>query len=132
MRRMLDPKTIGGGGGSTSTAMHGYSVVIGDRIHYEVYTQKDYDLELREATYISDFSTNPKYQELRSNGLYPASGYYYKNDKTKIIGDKIQVNEIESSGFHTAEYYIQGYNLSNNSYEGTTISGPSISVIKNF
>ena len=130
MRRMLDPTKIGG---STAPARHGYSVVIGNRIHYEVYIKKDYDLKLRETTYISDFSTNPKYQELRSNGIYPASGYYYKNDNQKIIGDKIQVTETESSGFHTAEYYIQGYNLSNNSYEGTYVSsGASISVIKNF
>ena len=130
MRRMLDQTTLGGGSG---TAMHGYSVVIGGRIHYEVYTKKDYDLKLRVTTSISDFSTNPKYQELRSNGIYAASGYYYKNDNQKFIGDKIQVIETESSGFHTADYYIQGYNLSNNSYEGTYVSsGPSISVIKNF
>ena len=131
MRRMLDPKEAGGGG-STAPARHGYSVVIANRIHYEVYTQKDYDLKLREATYISDFSINPKYQELRSNGIYPASGYYYKNDNQKIIGDKIQVSERESSGFHTADYYIQGYNLVNNTYEGAFASSPSISVIKNF
>ena len=103
-----------------------------NRIHYEVYTEKDYDLKLRESTYISDFSTNPKYQELRSNGLYPASGYYYKNDNKKFIGDKIKVIEKESSGFHTADYYIQGYKLSNDSYEGDFVSSPSISVIKNF
>ena len=128
---MLDPKEVGGGSGETPR--HGYSIIIGNRIHYDVYTKKDYDWKLREATYISDFSVNPKYQELRSNGLYPASGYYYKNDNQKIIGDKIQVIEKESSGFHTADYYIQGYNLSNDSYEGVyASSSPSISVVKNF
>lgn len=131
MRRMLDPKEVGGG--STAPARHGYSVVIGNRVHYEVYTEKDYDFKLREATYISDFSINSKYQELRSNGVYPASGYYYKNDNEKFICDKVQVSEMESSGFHTASYYISGYNLSTNSYTGTNVSsGPSISVIKNF
>ena len=131
MRRMLDQKELGGGG--SGNEMHGYSVVIGNRIHYEVYTKKDYDLKLREVTNISDFSTNPNYQELRSNGTYPASGYYYKNDNEKFIGDKIKVIETESSGFHTADYYINGYNLSNNSYAGTFVSsGASISVIKNF
>ena len=130
MRRMIDPKELGGGSG---TAMHGYSVVIGNRVHYEVYTKKDYDLKLREPTYISDFSTNSKYQELRSNGVYPASGYYYKNDNEKFICDKVQVSEIESGGFHTADYYVNGYNLSTNSYGGTYVSsGPSIYLIKNF
>ena len=130
MRRMLDQKELGGGG--SGTARHGYSVVIGNHIHYEVYTQKDYDLKLRKATYISDFSTNTKYQELRSDGVYPASGYYNKNDQ-KVIGDKVHVMEIESSGFHTADYYVIGYNLSNNSYETIAVSSsPSVSVIKNF
>ena len=132
MRRMLDPKTIGGGG-STSTPMHGYSVIIRNQLHYEVYTEKDYDLKLREVTSISDFSTNPNYQELHSKGTYPATGYYYKSDNDQVIGDKVIVTEIQSGGFNLPNYTIVGYNPVTKQY--VTIqasSSPSISVIKNF
>ena len=82
MRRMLDPKEVGGGGG----ARHGYTIFVKDvcvdnenvssTFHYEIYTTKNYNLTIGTENAIADFLTNEDYKELRAIGSYPAAGYF--------------------------------------------------------
>ena len=74
MRRMLDPKELGGG--STAPARHVYRVLF-DGLWYIAITSKDYGFEIGEKTSVpSDFLTNDKYKELRSGGIHPVGGMY--------------------------------------------------------
>lgn len=74
MRRMLDPKELGGGGNPTP-ARHCYMIVVNLDFHYIVYTTKDYNFEIGgEPKLISDFATNNEYEELRDVGSYEAAG----------------------------------------------------------
>lgn len=73
MRRMLDPKEVGG---STAPARHCYMIVL-DSLWYIAITSKDYGFEIGKKTSVpSDFLNNDKYKELRSGGIHPAGGMY--------------------------------------------------------
>ena len=72
MRRMLDPKEVGG---STAPARHAYRVLL-DGLWYIAITSKDYGFKIGEKTSVPDFSTNDKYKELRSGGIHPVGGAY--------------------------------------------------------
>lgn len=73
MRRMLDPKEVGG---STAPASHYYMILL-DGLWYLAITSKDYGFQIGESTPVpSDFLTNDKYKELRSGGIHPAGGMY--------------------------------------------------------
>lgn len=73
MRRMLDPKEVGG---STAPARHCYMVLL-DSLWYIAITSKDYGFKIGENTPVpSDFLKNDKYKELRSGGIHPAGGMY--------------------------------------------------------
>ena len=67
-------KELGGGGGSTAPARHGYSIFVQGNFHYEVYTTKDYGWQIGKNNYIDDFKSNDNYKELCHTGIYPASG----------------------------------------------------------
>lgn len=92
MRRMIDPKEVGGGGES---ARHGYRIFLKGNFYYLAYTNKDYPLVIGQATNAYDFKTNPDYQELRENGNYPAAGYYKNLDRSatymEINNDKFNL-----------------------------------------
>lgn len=73
MRRMLDPKTIGGG--STAPARHWYCITNNNkRAYYTIITTKDYDFPIGKFTEIQDFWTNDKYKPLHAAGSYPGAG----------------------------------------------------------
>ena len=112
-----------GGGGQT----HGYSVIVNSTFHYEVYTTKDYNLEIGQETTIQQFFVDDNYSELRQNGHYPAAGYYRKSfDGSDIIVNLFEIN----NGY----YYIDGYNMTKSKYEGTSITPgySSVGVIQLF
>ena len=80
MRRMLDPKTIGG----STPARHGYRILVKGNFYYLAYTKKDYPL-VGNSIDVNDFKTNPYYKELRENGDYPAGGYYKALDRSATL-----------------------------------------------
>ena len=83
MRRMLDPKTIGGGGGGS--ARHAYRIVVDNYCWFLSFTAKDYGYEIGKKTNIpNDFYTNDNYKDLLSDGYHPAGGYY-KGDSLDLI-----------------------------------------------
>ena len=72
MRRMLDPKEVGG---STAPARHGYMVVMDHSCYYEVYTTKDYDFKVGQYTQVNNIRSD-EYKELYKPGYYPCGGYF--------------------------------------------------------
>lgn len=74
MRRMLDPKEVGGGG-STAPARHGYMVVIDYSCFYTVFTTKDYDFKVGQYTQVNNIASD-EYKELYKPGYYPCGGYF--------------------------------------------------------
>lgn len=118
-------KELGGSGGGSQ--IHGYSVIVNGTFHYEVYTTKDYNLELRQETTIRQFFVDDNYAELRQNGHYPAVGYYRKSfDGSDIIVNLFEINN--------GSYYIDGYNMTKSKYEGASITPgySSVGVIQLF
>ena len=92
-----------GGGGNTR---HVYMVDLINSCYYIVHTTKDYNLPIGQPTErILDFQTNDNYKELRSNGWYPAAGYY-TNGKPAI---KLQI--VDDNTFR-----LWIYNTSNSNY----------------
>ena len=119
MRRMLDPKEVGGGG----APRHCYSIFVKGRFHYEVYTTKDYRLQIGKYNNIPDFISNDDYKELRSAGTYPASGIWYNDDASK---KQIIVQfEITAGG----SYYISGYDIVKGNYSTDGISDSSLNAV---
>ena len=119
MRRMLDPKEVGG---STAPARHGYSIFV-KSIHYEVYTTKDYAWKIGKYNYITDFKSNNNYKELRYSGSYPASGIWYNSDGSKKqIIDRFDI---------TANYnlYISGYDIIKGNYSTDGIPDDSLNAV---
>lgn len=98
-------KELGGG-----SARHGYSVIVNDTFHYEVYTTKDFNLEIGQKTNIERFFANNDYAELRKDGYYPAAGYYRKS----FDGSDILVNLFRIKNGY---YSIDGYNMTKSKYE---------------
>ena len=91
MRRMLDPKEVGGGGGSTAPARHVYDIVVNGSCTYTVYTTKDFNFPIGKEQIISDFATNDEYKELRAIGTYPATGYIELSSSKKRLAFKFEV-----------------------------------------
>lgn len=100
MRRMLDPKTIGGGGGS---ARHAYRIVFDDYCWFLSFTEKDYGYQIGQKTNIpKDFYTNDIYKDLLSNGYHPAGGYYNGNN-TDMLASFVN---IYSTGYDIGGYLV--------------------------
>lgn len=111
MRRMLDPKEVGGGG-STAPARHAYRINNNNNYWYIVYSTKDYNFEIGKSNYIgSDFDKNDKYKELRSSGIYPANGYVNLSDTEYL--SVMQITIDASSSYH---YKIQGRKNTNGGF----------------
>ena len=73
MRRMLDPKEVGGS--STDPARHWYCITDNNKKnYYTIITTKDYDFPIGKFTAIEDFWTNDKYKALPAAGSYPGAG----------------------------------------------------------
>ena len=109
MRRMLDPKTIGGGG-STAPARHVYRVLF-DSLWYIAITSKDYGFTIGEKTSVpSDFLTNDKYEELRSGGIHPAGGMYRYTTIPTDLRLQSNIGLINLSGYDITK--SQGISLS--------------------
>ena len=97
MRRMIDPKTLGGGGGLTAPARHWYCITdYNKRTYYTIITTKDYDFPIGKFTAIENFWTDDKYKPLHAAGSYPGAGlmpyggekilmtrFDFENDSTK-------------------------------------------------
>ena len=125
MRRMLDPKELGGGGGSQ---IHGYSVIAGNTCHYEIYTTEDYDwMPIGESVDFSSIFMEDQYKALRAKGTYPAAGYSASDNMYVYL-------------FHISDgdmYNLKGYDFSSKSYISTELQSLSylqkvVSVIKLF
>ena len=97
MRRMLDPKEVGGGG-STAPARHAYMIVISDYCWFLSFTTNDYGYEIGSKTDIpSDFYTNDRYKDLLSKGYHPAGGYY-NGDSLDLIVSYVSIHTGYSIG----------------------------------
>ena len=93
MRRMLDPKTLGGGGGSTAPARHAYRIIVDTYCWFLSFTEKDYGYEIGKKIDIPrDFYTNDNYKDLLSKGYHPAGGYY-NGDSVDLIVSHVQLSQ---------------------------------------
>lgn len=100
MRRMLDPKTIGGGGGSSR---HAYRILIDTFCWFLSFSEKDYGYEIGKKRDIpSDFYTNDYYQDLRSKGYHPAGGYYNGNESDLIVS-YVRLSDNTIAGYRQSE-----------------------------
>ena len=103
MRRMLDPKELGGGA-PTAPVRHAYRINNNNNYWYIVYSTKDYNFEIGKSNYIgSDFDTNDNYKELRSSGIYPANGFVNLSET-----DYLSVMQIKIDTSLSYPYKIQG------------------------
>ena len=130
MRRMLDPKEVGGGTGS---ARHCYSVDVDGQFIYIVNTEKNYNFTIGKKKRVSDFMTNPDYEELHAGGsksfsdywFYPAIGTY-KATKTSAL---VIVNYLGIYDNNTC--VVQGTSLdSSNTSVSVSIKLSNISIVK--
>ena len=104
-------KELGGG-----SQIHGYSIIVNNTFHYEVYTTKDYNLGIGQQTTIEQFFANNDYAELRPDGYHPAAGYYRKSfDGSDVI---VNLFKISNGG----SYYVAGYNMTKSKYESISIT----------
>ena len=111
MRRMIDPKTIGGGG--AGSARHGYRIKNNYDYYYIVYSTKDYNFEIGKSNSITDFNTNDNYKELRSSGTYPANGFIkFSNPK----GAYLSVMEVEIDASSSYPYAVRGLRSDNGTF----------------
>ena len=121
MRRMLDPKEVGG---STAPARHAYRITINDSCHYDTYTAKDYNYKIGEIVSVNDFMTNTDYNELHTARYHPASGFYYYSDgDQKIV---VNIVEFDSAG----KAYIKGFDFTNSKFKRLRIHRQSVKIIK--
>ena len=101
MRRMLDPKELGGKG----SVIHAYRIVVDYYCWFLSFSTKDYGYEIGKKTDIpTDFYTNDDYKDLLSEGYHPAGGYYN--------GDKLDL--ISAYVYISTAYTIGGYRPSTN------------------
>ena len=129
MRRMLDPKELGGSG--AGSARHCYYVEVDGEFIYIVNTEKNYNFIIGKSTRVRDFMTNPDYEELHAGGkksfsdyrFYPAIGTY------KAGSLQMLVNSIGIYDNSTASLY--GLALDSMTIISTSIKFPNnISVVK--
>ena len=110
MRRMLDPKEVGGGGGE----IHGYRIGGIGTGYYLTFISKNYHYPIGEPQFVSYFGTDDKYKELRTPGVYPAGGYYYNiSDKSETLLRQVRVDD-------SGTFIISGYDPVSNSYRSNT------------
>ena len=106
MRRMIDPKELGGGG----SAIHAYRIIVSDYCWFLSFTEKDYGYEIGKNTDIpSDFYTNDEYKDLLSQGYHPAGGYY-NGDQADLIVSHVNIS---------TRYWIYGYRVSTKTTTGS-------------
>ena len=111
MRRMLDPKEIGGGA-PTAPARHAYRINNNNNYWYIVYSTKDYNFEIGKSNYIgSDFDTNDNYKELRSSGIYPANGFVNLSETSYLSVMQVKIDTSASY-----PYKIQGRKSENGAF----------------
>ena len=92
MRRMLDPKEVGG-----SSERHAYRIQIYNSACYVVYTTEDIPFfKLRELTTIN--YSDKKREALLLTGVFPLSGYL-KNDSGDLLITKYIDVKNKYSGF---------------------------------
>lgn len=98
MRRMLDPKEVGG---NSTPAMHGFMITISYDCWFLSFSTKDYGFEIgKEYIRPDDFFTNDSYKDLRSKGIHPAGGYY-DGDSSDLL--------ISSINILPTKYLARGY-----------------------
>ena len=107
MRRMLDPKEVGGG--STAPARHWYCITSDSkRTYYTIITTNDYDFPIGKFTRIQDFWTNDKYKPLHAAGAYPGSGLL------SYGGDNILMTRLDLENDSTKMATITGIRYETN------------------
>ena len=95
MRRMLDPKELGG----STPARHAYRIVISDYCWFLSFTKKDYGYDIGQKTDIpADFYTSDNYKDLLSQGYHPAGGYYNGNSSDTLASFVLIYNSDYSIG----------------------------------
>ena len=127
MRRMLDPKEVGG---STAPARHAYRIN-NNNYYYIVYSTKDYNFEIGKSIYIgSEFDSNDNYKELRSSGVYPANGFI---NYSSPEGSYLSVMQVKIDTSSSYPYTVQG-RRSNDGQLATTLELKlySASIVKLF
>lgn len=108
MRRMLDPKELGGGGGS---ARHAYRILIDTFCWFLSFSEKDYGYEIGKKRDIpSDFYTNDYYLDLRSKGYHPAGGYYNGNEADLIVS-YVRLSDNTIAGYRQSSKYTASFEL---------------------
>lgn len=126
MRRMLDPKTIGGG--NTTPARHGYMVVIDYILFYVVLTAKDYAFKVGQQTEVGDIKSD-EYKELYQPGYYPCGGYIGRLEK-KILASTFQILNNDTFKVSGLDLKDPAQNMSYNVQ--TELSSHVIRVVKLF
>ena len=127
MRRMLDPKELGGG--STAPARHAYRINNNNNYWYIVHSTKDYNFEIGKSNYIgSDFDKNDKYKELRSSGIYPANGFVNLSETVHLSVMQIKIDTSLSY-----PYKIQGRKSDSGTFSSTNERALfAVSIVKLF
>ena len=113
MRRMLDPKEVGGG--STAPARHRFMITVSYDCWFLSFSTEDYGFEIgKEYIRPADFYTNDKYKDLRSTGMHPAGGYY-NGDSSDLLVSTIYINP-------SSKYIVKGYKPSIKTSTGTEMN----------
>ena len=107
MRRMLDPKEVGGSG----KTIHGYRIYPSTgnvNCYYIVYSEADNNWEIGEKKNVQYFPV--RHKELLKPGYYPAGGYFESGTGDKIIVSQMYVS-VSKSVFPIV------YDLTTNTYK---------------
>ena len=129
MRRMLDPKTLGGGGGSGGTPRHAYRIIKGNSLWYISNTRKDYDQfkigKMTDAT--QDILSNDEYQELLSIGTHNAGGIIDDSGEKNLV-NWLRIDSKNELGYY--ECTCGAYRLQTNTIVTMSYKIKSASIIK--
>ena len=134
MRRMLDPKTLGGGGGSGGTPRHAYRIISQNSLWYISYTSKDYNqFKIGKMTDVPlDILSNDEYQELLSIGTHNAGGTI-KDSEYDYIVNWLRIDSKKELGYYDCT--LGAYRLQANTrvYISYKISSPTtMKIVKLF
>lgn len=110
-----------------SSGRHCYTMIISNRIHYQVYTTKNYDFEINKITELpTNYLSKPEYNELHADGKYPVVGYWYDNPHTYTM----IVNILNISGSFN---FLEGFDIVSNNYkQNVQIGTANARVIKQY
>ena len=110
-----------------ASARHCYTMIISNRIHYQVYTTKNYDFEINKITELpTNYLSKPEYNELHADGKYPVVGYWYDNPHTYTM----IVNILNISGSYN---FLEGFDIIGNNYkQNVQIGTANARVIKQY